>query len=186
MSAHSVQIGHLFTLLLMAVALGMDAFSLGIGMGMRGIRLLYILKVSLLIALFHFLMPLIGMFMGHYLGTLLGNVASMVGGTLLIILGIHMIYNSFKDNDIKVFDHTRFSGLLIFALSVSIDSMSVGFSLGLFSTDVLLAVLLFGTVGGIMSIMGLLLGRRVGSWIGEYGEALGGVILLAFGVRFLL
>ena len=36
-----------------------------------------------------------------------------------------------------------------------------------------------------MSVMGLLLGRRVGKWMGEYGEAFGGVILLMFGFKFL-
>lgn len=37
-----------------------------------------------------------------------------------------------------------------------------------------------------MSITGLMLGRKAGRWVGEYGEAVGGVILLAFGARFLL
>jgi putative Mn2+ efflux pump MntP len=50
----------------------------------------------------------------------------------------------------------------------------------------LLAVLLFGVFGGAMSILGLLLGRRLSHWTGEYGEAIGGIILLVFGIKFLM
>ncbi len=50
--------GQLFTLLIIALALGMDAFSLGVGIGMRGIRLRDIIKLSVVIAIFHIVMPL--------------------------------------------------------------------------------------------------------------------------------
>lgn len=181
----SAQTGQLITIIVMAIALGMDAFSLGIGIGLRGIRLLDILKISLVIGLFHILMPLAGMFMGHYVGSLLGSVATITGGALLVLLGIHMIFSSFRGPDVRPFDHRTLWGLLFFALSVSIDSMSVGVSLGMFSTDLAFTVIMFGAFGGVMSVFGLLLGRRAGAWIGEYGEAIGGVILLAFGIRFL-
>jgi putative Mn2+ efflux pump MntP len=85
-----------------------------------------------------------------------------------------------------VLDQKSFWGILLFALMVSIDSFSVGLSLGMFSSDIALTVLIFGFFGGLMSVLGLLLGRRVGAWVGEYGEALGGLILLLFGIRFLM
>jgi putative Mn2+ efflux pump MntP len=182
----STQWGQFFTLFLMAFALGLDAFSLGIGIGMKGIRLLNILKISLVIAIFHVLMPLIGMFMGHYVSSLLGGVATAAGGLLLVLLGAHMIYSSVSNGTKQTIDFDSLWGLLLFALMVSVDSFSVGVSLGMFATDLLLTVLLFGTFGGLMSILGLLLGRRVGHWVGEYGEAFGGVILLIFGCKFLL
>lgn len=182
----AVQMGQLLTILIMAVALGMDAFSLGIGIGLRGIRLWDALRISLLIAFFHLLMPLIGLFMGHYVGDLLGDVATLTGGALLILLGGHMIYSSFSDGHTPSFDHRTFWGMLLFAISCSIDSLSVGLSLGLFDTDLFLTVMLFGAFGGLMSILGLLVGRHAGRWMGEYGEALGGVVLVAFGIRFLI
>lgn len=186
MLASSYAMGQLFTILIMAVALGLDAFSLGIGIGLRGIRILDILKISLVIGLFHIIMPLMGMFMGQYVSSLLGSVATSAGGILLILLGAHMIFSSFRGEAVPSFDHRTVWGLFLFSLSVSIDSFSVGVSLGMFSTDILLTVLIFGAFGGIMSIAGLMLGRRIGNWAGEYGEAFGGIILLAFGIKFLL
>jgi putative Mn2+ efflux pump MntP len=186
MAAAEPAIGQVFTILIMAIALGMDAFSLGIGIGMKGIRLLDVLKISLTIGIFHILMPLMGMFMGQYVSSLLGGVATAAGGALLILLGSHMVYSSLRGEEVQSFDHRTLWGLLVFALSVSIDSFSVGVSLGMFSSDLLLTVLLFGCFGGGMSIAGLLLGRRMGHWAGEYGEAIGGIILLVFGIKFLM
>ncbi|MFC5451450.1 manganese efflux pump MntP [Paenibacillus aestuarii] len=186
MFSTSMELGQLITIIIMAIALGLDAFSLGIGIGMKGIRLLDIAKISFVIGIFHVLMPLMGMFMGHYVSALLGNVATAAGGCLLILLGSHMIYSSVRGEEHVSFDHRTFLGLLIFALSVSIDSFSVGVSLGMFATDIVLTVLIFGMFGGAMSIVGLLVGRRVSGWVGEYGEAFGGLILLAFGIKFLL
>lgn len=186
MADMAAQWGQLITILMMAVALGMDAFSLGIGIGMKGIRLLDILKLSLLIALLHILMPLTGMFMGNYVGTLLGNVAALIGGVLLVLLGLHMMYSSFRGLQGPSYDYRSSWGMLVFALSVSADSLSVGVSLGLFASDLILTVLTFGIFGGIMSILGLLLGRRASKWMGDYGEALGGIILFTFGILFLI
>jgi len=180
------QIGQWIAILLVALALGMDAFSLGLGIGMKGIRLKDVLKISLVVGLFHVLMPLAGQFAGRYVSVLLGNVATLCGGLLLIILGMHMVYHSLRgDQAESVFDHRTLPGLLLFTFSVSIDSFSVGITLGLFHADILLTVILFGFFGCVMSVCGLLLGRRFSGIFGEYGEAIGGIILIVFGTKFL-
>ncbi len=186
MSELTVHLGELLTITIMAVALGMDAFSLGIGIGMKGIRLLDVMKISLVVGFFHILMPLFGMFTGHYLGSILGDIAILTGGGLLILLGSHMVYSSLKGDDVKSINHSTFWGVLLFALTVSIDSFSVGISLGLFASDLILSVMMFGLLGCLMSTTGLMLGRRVAPWFGDYGEALGGVILFVFGLKFIL
>ncbi|WP_238651193.1 manganese efflux pump MntP family protein [Paenibacillus piscarius] len=179
--------GQIVTVTIMAVALGMDAFSLGVGIGMRGIRLLHVLQLSLMIAFFHVLMPLLGLFTGSYVGHLLGQVTTFAAGGLLVLLGGHMVFNSFREDDgaSRQMDHRTGWGMLLIALSVSVDSFSVGVSLGMFVSNIILTVLAFGACGGVMAITGLLLGRRVSRGLGDYGEALGGAILLAFGLLFI-
>ncbi|OBZ07946.1 hypothetical protein A8L34_25300 [Bacillus sp. FJAT-27264] len=179
--------GQFVTIAIMAIALGMDAFSLGVGIGMKGIRLLHILQLSLLIAFFHVLMPLLGLVTGSYVGHLLGQVTTYVAGGLLLLLGGHMIFNSFRsgDDSPRVWDHRTFWGMLLISLSVSVDSFSVGVSLGMFVDSILLTILAFGVCGGLMSITGLLLGRHVSRGLGSYGEAIGGAILLGFGLLFI-
>ncbi|ANS76156.1 hypothetical protein AWM70_17485 [Paenibacillus yonginensis] len=181
----TTQFGQLVTITVMSVALGMDAFSLSVGIGMKGVRRFDIARISGLIAIFHILMPLLGMFTGLYVGHLLGAIARYVSGGLLVLLGAHMVWASFREEGARPIDHTRLWGVVLFALSVSVDSFSVGVSLGMFRSSLLLTVLTFGFFGGLMSVVGLWLGSRVGRNLGDYGEALGGAILLAFGLMFI-
>lgn len=186
MAAATFEFEHIFTIVFIALALGMDAFSLGFGIGMKGIRLLDILKISTIVGLFHLLMPLVGIAMGTYASMLLGDIAVIAGGLLLIALGIHMIYQAMWGDGVVFMDYRTTWGLLAFAMSVSVDSFSVGVSLGLFSTHIAFVVLLFGMTGGIMSVLGLMLGRKLSSWLGIYGEAVGGIILFMFGIKFVV
>ncbi|WP_028608317.1 manganese efflux pump MntP family protein [Paenibacillus harenae] len=180
-----LQAGQLLTLLIIALALGLDAFSLGLGIGLKGIRLREVVKLGAIIALFHVLMPLAGMFAGHYVGSLLGGVATTAAGILLVLLGGHMIYSSLRGDTVQSFDHRSSLGLLVLALSVSVDSFSVGITLGMFAANIWATILLFGFFGGLLSVLGLMLGRRVSGNLGEYGEACGGAILLVFGILFI-
>ncbi|AQX53169.1 MULTISPECIES: manganese efflux pump MntP [Priestia] len=177
-------ISELITLVIMAFALGMDAFSVGLGMGLVRLRFRQIFYIGVIIGLFHIWMPLLGMFIGKLLSDKLGMLATYGGGVLLLILGIQMIYSSFK-RDEEPFIKPVGWGLIIFALGVSLDSFSVGLSLGIFGARTFLTIMIFGVVSMLLTWLGLLLGRRVQGWLGSYSEALGGSILLAFGIKLL-
>lgn len=179
-------IGQALTLLCMALALGFDAFSLGLGIGLKGIRLRDIVKLGVVIGLFHVLMPVGGILTGQFVSGLLGQVATSAAGVLLVLLGLHMMYSSFQGEEVRSFNHRSLWGLLVLALSVSVDAFSVGITLGMFAANLWLSILLFGLFGGAMSMLGLLLGRRVSGNLGEYGEACGGAILFVFGVLFIV
>lgn len=182
----SVHLGHLFAVLIMAVALGFDAFSLGIGIGMNGLRMRDMLRICAVVALFHILMPLTGMAMGQYMSSLLGDIAVMAAGALLMLLGGHMIYSSLRGEDTKSLNYRSGWAVTAFALSVSMDSFSVGVSLGMFRTNIFITILIFGLIGGIMSWLGLLLGSKVSRSLSHYGEAVGGAILFTFGILFMI
>ncbi len=177
-------LGEFITLFFMAFALGMDAFSIGLGMGLLGLRLKQIFYIGIIIGLFHIWMPLVGMGIGRYLSDQLGAIATYLGGILLLILGIQMIRSSFKEDDSRTITPEGF-GLLIFALSVSLDSFSVGLSLGIYGARTVATILMFGIVSMVLTWLGLLLGRKVQGWFGSYSEALGGSILFAFGIKLL-
>ncbi|MFS0821329.1 manganese efflux pump MntP family protein [Bacillus sp. 1P02SD] len=178
-------LGEIITLFIMAFALGMDAFSVGLGMGLIRLRLKQIFSIGITIGLFHMWMPLAGMMIGHFLSDTFGAIATYVGGGLLLFLGLQMIISSFKDDDHQRMITPVGIGLFIFALSVSLDSFSVGLSLGIYGAKTVMVILMFGIVSMVLSWIGLLLGRKVQNWLGTYSEVLGGCILLVFGVKLL-
>ncbi|MFB5193779.1 manganese efflux pump MntP family protein [Neobacillus sp. KR4-4] len=180
----SEMISELITLMLMAFALGMDAFSVGLGMGMYKLRLKKIFNIGLTIGLFHVWMPLLGLLAGKFLSDKFGAFATFIGGFLLILLGIQMVWSTLKKGDEKVISPVGF-GLLIFALSVSLDSFSVGLTLGIYGAKTIMVIICFGIMATVQTWLGLLLGRKMQGWVGAYSEALGGAILLAFGIKLL-
>lgn len=177
-------LGEVVTLILMAFALGMDAFSVGLGMGMFRLTLRQICKIGIMIGIFHVWMPLVGMIAGRFLSDQFGAIASYLGGGLLILLGIQMIRSSFKEEEESLIAPVG-KGLLFFAFGVSLDSFSAGLTLGIYGAKTILVLICFGAVATILTWVGLLLGRRVQGWLGQYSEALGGGILLAFGLKLL-
>ena len=177
-------IGEAATLLIMAFALGMDAFSLGLGMGMYKLSKRRILKIGMAVGIFHILMPLMGMAGGRMLSAQFGDFAGHMGGGLLLLLGAQMIWSSFKEEDASLIAPVGL-GLFFFALSVSLDSFSVGLTLGIYGAKTVAVIASFGLAATVLTWAGLLLGKRLQHWVGTYSEAFGGSILIAFGIKLL-
>jgi putative Mn2+ efflux pump MntP len=178
-------VGELVTLTIMAFALGMDAFSVGLGMGMVPLRLRQIFNIGITIGIFHMIMPLLGILVGKFLSSFFGDIAAYIGGGLLVLLGIQMIISSFCPEESFPITPVG-TGLLLFALGVSLDSFSAGLSLGLYGARTIVAILLFGIFSMGLTWAGLLLGRKLQNVVGTYGEALGGSILFTFGLKLVL
>ncbi|MFA9560617.1 manganese efflux pump MntP family protein [Evansella sp. AB-rgal1] len=178
-------IGELVTIGFMAFALGMDAFSLSIGMGLLGLRYKHIAKIGITVGAFHVIMPLIGIILGRLLSQYIGMFAFVIGGGVLVFIGIQMIVSTFQHEREPVLKPTGF-GLFLFSLSVSIDSFSAGLSLGMLGAKTWVTLVSFGMASALLTWIGLILGRKMGNWMGGYSEWLGGTILIAFGMKILL
>jgi putative Mn2+ efflux pump MntP len=177
-------VGEIVTIIIMAFALGMDAFSISLGMGMYELRLRQIFKIGITIGIFHIFMPLLGIIAGRFLSDQFGDIATYIGAALLLILGVQMIWSSLGKKEGILITPVGY-GLFIFALSVSLDSFSVGLSLGIYGAQTILVLVCFGAGATLLSWLGLMIGRRVHDWLGKYSEVLGGAILLLFGIKLL-
>lgn len=178
----------ILTLLALAIALGMDALSLSIGLGIAGIERRNTIILSLTVLIFHIVMPLIGVLAGEVFGSLLGKAANFIGALVLIGLGLKMIkdYINEKEEESPQILLANFKGLVLVAGSVSLDALSVGFSLGTQNVNLAVAAGTMGLVAGLMTAIGLVFGRVLGMWIGEKAELIGAVILLGIGLKFVL
>lgn len=155
---------------------------------MTGVRRMQILIISLTVLLFHIVMPLVGFKVGELAGGLLGRAATVAGALLLFYLGIGMVRDALRKDPeepprIMLFNNW---GLFLLGASVSMDALSVGFTLGTQRVNLLLTVLVFGLVAGLMTFSGLVLGRSLGRWVGERAQLLGGLILLGIGVKLFI
>ncbi|HEX6594799.1 MAG TPA: manganese efflux pump [Bacillota bacterium] len=168
-------------LVFMAFALGMDAFSVGLGLGMQLIRIKRIAFIGMVIGLFHVIMPFLGMMIGKVISTQIGDLTKLAGGLLIIGIGAQMMFSSFNRQAKKWIDPIGI-GLFLLALTVSMDSFSVGLSLGLFNAQTVIVLMLFGFMSMSLTWFGLLLGKKTYNLLGVYSEMLGGSILCGFGL----
>lgn len=177
----------LITLIVLAIALGTDAFSLCVGIGLAGVNRRQIILISVTVLIYHVAMPLIGWLVGEFAGNLLGRVAAIAGSLLLVYLGIKMVWDTRRHQIEKAPVRVEMSikGLLLLGASVSMDALSVGFTLGTNQVNLLLASVLIGLVAGIMTFAGLVFGRFLGGWIGEKAQLLGGLVLVGIGVKMI-
>jgi len=182
-----------------AIALGADAFSLSLAIGLAGIRKSMIIRLSLVVGFFHVVMPLGGMMLGQSLGLILGRYASRIGALVLIVLGGRMLYTVYLptiehfpfgearkalfQNNISTNISLSGFGIYLLAASVSLDALSVGFSLGTIRADIFITVLIIGVIAGLMTGLGLVLGRVMGTRLGNKAELLGGLALLLIGAK---
>lgn len=177
-------IGEVVSLIFMATALGMDAFSVSLGIGMQRIRLKRIAEIGLVMGLFHIIMPFIGIMLGQAISVRIGHFATLLGGMLMVGIGAQMFFSAFNHETKKMIQPIGF-GLLFLAFSVSIDSFSVGLSLGISGAKTVLTLFIFGVVSMLLTWAGMLLGRKVRGLAGVYSELLGGSILFGFGLNIL-
>lgn len=182
-----------------AVALGADAFSMALAIGLAGIRRAMVVRLSFVVAVFHVFMPLVGLAAGQALGMFLGNIAKAVGALILVWLGVRMLVGVLRPEAQRYplsqarekMRRRKFSkgaalhgaGIYALAASVSLDALSVGFSLGALGSNIGWTVLIIGGIAGLMTLMGLVLGRLLGSWAGERAELLGGLALVLIGFK---
>ena len=179
---------NLITLLLLAAALGTDAFSLSIGIGMAGIRVRQIWVISITVLIFHICMPLTGYFIGEAF-SYLGSMASVAGALVLVFLGLKMTRDSLTEDKDQTGPSVVIAntlGLVLLAFSVSLDALSVGFTLVTQDVYSTLAAGVIGVIAGLMTASGLVFGKYLGEWIGSKAEALGGIILIGIGIRLFL
>ena len=177
----------LLTLIALAAALGTDAFSLCVGVGLAGVNRRQIILISVVVLLFHIFMPLAGWFVGEIAGSLIGRAAAVLGSALLIYLGLGMIRGSLKNGRSLDSSLNGFSlkSLVLLGASVSMDALSVGFTLGTQQVNLLLAAGVIGLVAGLMTACGLVFGRFLGNRVGERAQLLGGLILIGIGIKLL-
>lgn len=189
--------------LLVSVALGIDAFSVAIGIGLTGVRKIQMIMVAGIITIFHIFMPLLGLSLGTYLGRVAGPMAGTIGALVLIAIGLSTLWNNIpglgnngpaqchgklpprRKNGVML-DISSPASLVLLAAGVSLDALTVGFGLGALKVDLLLTVITMGLVAGLMTAAGLIFGRGLNRTFGQKAEIIGGLILILIGLKLLL
>lgn len=179
----------LITTFAIAVGLAMDAFSVSIAVGtkLNDLSFRHYFRLSFHFGLFQFLMPIIGYFAGVYAEEYIQDYDHWVAFGLLGLIGGKMIYESFSDSEhFKQKDPTRGWTLVLLSIATSIDALAVGLSIGILNHPILYPSVIIGLVCLGFSLFGLHIGKKVALIFGKRVELLGGIILIAIGIKIVL
>jgi putative Mn2+ efflux pump MntP len=173
-----------------ALALAMDAFAVALGTGMNLAALTgrHLFRLGFHFGLFQALMPVIGWLAGLTVQKQVAAWDHWIAFALLTFVGGKMLKEAFvhDDEDTGASDPTRGLSLVLLSVATSIDALAVGFSLSMLGVSIWTPALVIGLVAGVLTVVGMLLGRRAGDHWGPRVEIVGGLVLIGIGVKILV
>ncbi len=158
----------------------MDTFSVFLSIGTFEISKKKILFLCIFIGLLHFIMPIIGNYIGDKIITYLDINVNILLGIILIFIGLEMLISLIKDED-KTFDLSLINMFLL-SLSVSLDSFSTGIGISAITNNYLLSGAIFSVCAASFTFLGYLIGKYSSNKIGIYANIFGIIILLCIGL----
>jgi manganese efflux pump family protein len=177
------------TLVALVVPLGLDTFAIAAALGMSGLTPRDRLRVTVLFTAFEMGMPVVGIVLGAVAGNVVGKAADYVAIVILIGLGVFMLWPRRDEKDeperAGLLARTRGLAAIGLGISISLDELAIGFTLGLLRFPVVLVIALIGIQTLIVTQAGLRLGSRIGEAVRERAEQLAGIVLAALGVVLL-
>lgn len=178
-------------LILIALGLAMDAFSVSVckGLSMKKIDCKGTVVTALFFGVFQAVMPLIGWFLGSRFESFISIYSHWIAFILLGFIGGKMIYEVLKDDDEDgtIMEYRLdFKELTVLAIATSIDALAVGVLFTAQQAGLLFSVGIIGIITFIVCLIGVAVGNRFGSKYEKKAEFAGGTVLILIGIKLLL
>ena len=174
-------------LLIMSAALAMDAFAVSIckGLSLKKVTPRHMLICGIWFGLFQALMPLLGYGAGRAFRVFIDRYSHWVAFGLLLIVGIGMIRDAFKEEE-DVDASLDVKTMLMLAIATSIDAFAVGASLALLNVNIFFSAACIGVITLGLSAAGVKIGSLFGTRYHRPSLFAGGVVLCLIGLKILL
>ena len=174
---------------LLGIALAMDAFSVSLANGLNEpkMRRKKMCLIAGVFGIFQAVMPLLGYVCIKTVVNVFAAFEKMIPWIALLLLGFiggKMLYEGIQNRDGEEESvAVGFWALLVQGIATSIDALSAGLTMSeytplqAFVTGMMIAVVTF-----FICIVGLIIGRKVGTKLSGKASVLGGIILICIGL----
>ena len=175
-------------LFILAVGLSMDAFAVSIckGLSLGKIKPKHMCIAGAWFGGFQALMPAIGYVLGAQFQEAIASIDHWIAFVLLVFIGLNMVRESRDQEAEHVDPSVGFKVMVILAIATSIDALAVGVTFAFLQVNIVPAVCFIGTVTFLLSVIGVKVGNVFGTRYKSRAELVGGLILIAIGVKILL
>lgn len=179
------------TIVAVALGLSFDTFAVSLSFGVVRNRIIFrdAIWFGLLMAVSQAGFLVTGYFLGSLVSDFMKAADHWVALVLLAILGIRMIIAGLKKDEEKSESGTDYDSpmaRLSMAVGTSIDAFAVGISFAFLSIKIWYSAVIIGAVTFLASMTAIRIGKSAGTRLGSKVEIIGGVILIAIGLKIFL
>lgn len=171
------------TLIIIGLSLSIDAFTLALAYGLLNLNKKTILTTSLTVGIFHFIMPLLGLQIGHILTDMINVNPKYIMITVLLIILIEMIKSL---NEEQTEYNLSLINILIFSSLVSFDSFTVGIGLKFITNKIYLGSIIFSILSFTFTYLGFRLGKYLSIKAEKYAKLVGITLLILTIIYFII
>ena len=169
----------MLSIFLIGVALSMDAFSIALSIGTTHLSKNRFILIPIVVSIMHFVMPLIGLFLGNQILSVI-NINPKIIMTIILLYLAFLMYKN-RNND-KVTKINSLLSIFLYAISVSLDSFSVGIGLKALTDKILIPPIIFSLCAGTITYMGLILGKYSQKVWQEKASLIGIILLISISI----
>lgn len=169
----------MLSIFLIGVALSMDAFSIALSIGTTHLSKNRFILIPIVVSIMHFVMPLIGLFLGNQILSII-NINPKIIMTIILLYLAFLMYKD-RNND-KVTKINSLLSIFLYALSVSLDSFSVGIGLKALTDKIIIPPIIFSLCAGTITYMGLILGKYSQKVWKEKASLIGIILLILISI----
>ncbi len=176
-------------LLILAIGLSMDAFAVSItnGLCIKNIKWKDTLSIALCFGLFQGAMPVIGFFLGSAFTDYITRIDHYIALVLLGFIGGKMLVDGFKNEEESCeLKKLTFGSLMLQGVATSIDALAVGVSLAAMNVNIISASAFICLVTFSLCLLAVRFGKKFGSKLGNKAQIIGGLILIALGLKIFI
>jgi putative Mn2+ efflux pump MntP len=175
-------------LAIVVIAFGMsvDAFAAALAKGaaLHRPHIKEALRTGAIFGTVEAITPVIGWAAGLAASTFVEEVDHWIALIFLGGVGVKMIYESFRrDGAVEKPKRHSLMTLVVTAIGTSIDAAAVGVTLAFLDASIVVVALAIGLATFTMTTTGVMVGRYAGARLGRGAELIGGIALIALGVR---
>lgn len=174
----------LFSLICIGIALSMDTFSLSLSIGTLSTDNKKNLKVSIIVGIMHFIMPLLGIIIGSHIIKFIPLNPHYFVSIILFIIALMMLKDLNNENSQSL--GLKFIEIFLFALSVSFDAFTTGIGLFAITNHFFLAGIIFTICSFNFTYLGLTIGKYSKSRLGKKASIAGIIILIFVAIMHLI
>jgi putative Mn2+ efflux pump MntP len=177
----------LFEIILIGIALSMDAFAVCIASAMVYTNMTTARKLSMPVAfgLFQGIMPILGYYLGSLFSSFIEKWSGPISLVILGVIGINMIREGFSKEEEESTKQLTLKVLFVQAVATSIDAFAVGVSFAASGVAIWTSAPIIAVTTFILSLIAVFVGVKVGEKLGQKAEILGGLILIIIGIKAL-